>query len=390
MIDLILSVDELNYLGTLLPGGKSSVSPFQSANMVSPQAVNIQRLMKLGALNQAGQVSPTTLPAMQVLAQARAYAGFGYVGAKTEFEAAIFFADKRAVGLVNSQAGLRIVDPAPVEAITGALELQIGRSNLSLIDLEATLSVAEALTLASVIDIARRNKFRLFLEQDQNERVNAENLSKWIDRGKYSAQWLTGHLQMYINQKIQFSTQDISHALVELTKNNLVRQDGQGYALGDELNLLINRFLTIDHLIKIQAGRVCADQSIISTEMEIVQGGLNNLLLWELVENNILWKSIAASDLIGMLSGLLTQEDALKSLEGAVSVGTGKASQDAQAACPTCQVPMLANAKFCVSCGSKTEPLKPAESSAGKFCINCGKPIPMGGKFCIGCGKQLS
>lgn len=77
--------------------------------------------------------------------------------------------------------------------------------------------------------------------------------------------------------------------------------------------------------------------------------------------------------------------------------------------CPNCGTELPANAKFCFSCGNKTE--KPAENEMicpacgnktprGKFCImcgkslinkcpNCGAEVPTGGKFCLECGTQL-
>ena len=77
--------------------------------------------------------------------------------------------------------------------------------------------------------------------------------------------------------------------------------------------------------------------------------------------------------------------------------------------CPQCGSALPANAKFCLECGAKIEPLSDSEmicpfcgkkTPKGKFCIECGHPfvnkcpncgadIPQGGKFCLECGTKL-
>ncbi|MBR5717976.1 MAG: SPFH domain-containing protein [Clostridia bacterium] len=77
--------------------------------------------------------------------------------------------------------------------------------------------------------------------------------------------------------------------------------------------------------------------------------------------------------------------------------------------CPQCGSALPANAKFCLECGAKIEPLSDSEmicpfcgkkTPKGKFCIECGHPfvnkcpncgadIPQGGKFCLECGTKI-
>ena len=77
--------------------------------------------------------------------------------------------------------------------------------------------------------------------------------------------------------------------------------------------------------------------------------------------------------------------------------------------CSKCGSTLPANAKFCLECGAKIEPLSDNEmicphcgqkTAKGKFCIecgvklqntcpNCGKEVPNGAKFCLECGQKL-
>lgn len=53
--------------------------------------------------------------------------------------------------------------------------------------------------------------------------------------------------------------------------------------------------------------------------------------------------------------------------------------------CPTCKRDLPADAKFCMSCGTKID----REPELELFiCPHCGEKVPKG-KFCMGCGKSL-
>ncbi len=77
--------------------------------------------------------------------------------------------------------------------------------------------------------------------------------------------------------------------------------------------------------------------------------------------------------------------------------------------CPNCRAEIPANAKFCLQCGTKIEPLAEGEvicpacgkkTHKGKFCIECGAPLvrkcpkcgaelPENAKFCASCGEKI-
>ena len=78
-------------------------------------------------------------------------------------------------------------------------------------------------------------------------------------------------------------------------------------------------------------------------------------------------------------------------------------------ACPKCQVPNQASAKFCANCGEKFQPAcacpkcqqplspgskfcsgcgTPAQQAAPGNCAQCGQPMPPGTKFCASCGNK--
>lgn len=83
--------------------------------------------------------------------------------------------------------------------------------------------------------------------------------------------------------------------------------------------------------------------------------------------------------------------------------------QISKTTCPTCGKELPANAKFCLECGSKIEPILNNEiicpncgkkTPSGKFCVecghalvnkcpNCGAEISYNGKFCVECGTKL-
>lgn len=56
-------------------------------------------------------------------------------------------------------------------------------------------------------------------------------------------------------------------------------------------------------------------------------------------------------------------------------------------ACPTCQTPVMAGARFCPNCGQPVV-VEPA-IQLGKTCPNCGLPTASGAAFCGECGYHL-
>jgi hypothetical protein len=141
-----------------------------------------------------------------------------------------------------------------------------------------------------------------------------------------------------------------------LARKGLLAHEGKNYQSSAEADLLIGRLLLIDHAIKIQAGRLSDDASLVRVDIQAIQGGLNDLLLWEKGENaQVHWKSVSPDQLINIMLGLLANGEALKTFE------------------------------------AKTPTAAPAATTASshKFCPGCGKPITAGVKFCKGCGKAL-
>ncbi|MDO4478005.1 MAG: SPFH domain-containing protein [Lachnospiraceae bacterium] len=96
-------------------------------------------------------------------------------------------------------------------------------------------------------------------------------------------------------------------------------------------------------------------------------------------------------------------------MQGSTIVSPQASGAVAPSICPKCGNALPENAKFCLECGTKIEPLGEKEmicphcgekTPKGKFCMNCGQPlantcpncgaeVPQGGKFCLECGTKL-
>jgi hypothetical protein len=382
MAVITLSVDEIKYIGTLIPQLKSPISPLASSAAVNP--VNTQRLVQLGVLNQAGQITANFLPTFQALSQARSFAGFGYIGSVIGYEAVNFFCPGRTISLGNRSNGIEISDPAPTEIVIESLAQRVGRSAFAIADLEMELSVVESLAFVAMIDLFRRVQLAQMLEQKVNVQISLDEIVAWIHRGGFSAPWLMGHFQIYLGQKIECSKEDIHKAVASLSEKGAVKLEGSHVRPEDDMRMLVSRFLVIDHLIDVKAGRVLPDGTVVNVNIEVVQAGLNDLLLWERVENSVFWKLISPDHLIGMVSGLISQAEALKPFDKLAKQETPQPAQGAKH-CTNCGVVLAPDAKFCKGCGAA---LQRIESKS--ICQHCNNPIKEGAKFCNHCGKPLS
>ena len=380
MAVITLSVDEIKYIGTLIPQLKSPISPLASNTAVNP--VNTQRLVQLGVLNQAGQITPNFLQTFQALSQARSYAGFGYIGNVIGFEAVNFFCPGRIISLGNRSNGIEISDPAPTEVVIESLAQRVGRSAFAIADLELELSVVESLAFVAMIDLFRRVQLAQMLDQKVNAQVSLDEIADWIHRGSFTSPWLMGHFQIYLGQKIDCSKEDIHKAVSSLSEKGAVKLEGTHVRTEDDVRMLVSRFLVIDHLIDVKAGRVLPDGTVINVNIEVVQAGLNDLLLWERVENSVFWKLISPDHLIGMVAGLISQAEALKPFDKLAAAIPAQAPAGSH--CTNCGAVIASNAKFCNGCGTPVSTQKQAS-----VCTQCGNPLKEGAKFCNSCGAAL-
>jgi len=151
-LSVTLTDGDLRALGAVVPGPKSAISPLGAA---PTGALDIARLVQLGVLTAAGAPSPAAYPALQVLANARAFAGI--VSADNVIsEHVSYFDGTSAVSLTNLADGIRLDDPASTPVIVGGLSGNLGFGGLVPVALDLTFAAAEAVTLLAAVDLRRR------------------------------------------------------------------------------------------------------------------------------------------------------------------------------------------------------------------------------------------
>lgn len=123
-----------------------------------------------------------------------------------------------------------------------------------------------------------------------------------------------------------------------------------------------------------------------------------------------------AGDMVSMMAGMKMAGMVMDKMDGVFGSMSGKKQEPAapekpaEQKCPSCGASLPENAKFCLSCGAKTEPPVPEGMvicpscgklvAKGKFCLecgfrfvsvcpSCGKELPAGAKFCLECGAKI-
>lgn len=75
--------------------------------------------------------------------------------------------------------------------------------------------------------------------------------------------------------------------------------------------------------------------------------------------------------------------------ELAQNLNTSKPAQRSAGSCLECSASVSVEHKFCPSCGTRIQSLKPSMFTRSRFCPNCGTSIPQSGNFCPGCGVSI-
>lgn len=139
------------------------------------------------------------------------------------------------------------------------------------------------------------------------------------------------------------------------------------------------------------------------TEKDVLQADVQKAFAQSLSDMGANGGGSIMSDMIGMGIGMSSAKqfgEAFKGMLGGTMGLEEKKEEKTEVAqkikCPICEFELPANAKFCIACGAKVEPIDDTKIvcpmcgsrvNKGKFCLICGEPLQ---KTCPSCGKELS
>jgi len=106
--------------------------------------------------------------------------------------------------------------------------------------------------------------------------------------------------------------------------------------------------------------------------------------VWALYEAG----SLTQPELVSLCNGVKEVRAKIEAKEAELAqMQPAKPEESAEARCPSCGVPIVADGAFCQSCGAqlaKDEPPTPV-----LFCVHCGSQLREGARFCPKCGQTI-
>jgi hypothetical protein len=311
--DVVLTREELHYLGRYVAGESSVCSPFREVR--PPESLPQPALDDLVTRRLLGPdgVAPELLRALERLHGAEAFGGFALRGDVLESEGVCFFAGRDSVGLLNVAPGLRLVAPAPTGEITSLLGEALGPGNGRPIGLDVTLGLLESRVLAAAVDLLRREALGGMVD-GRAEPVDEEALAAWILRPQHDAQWLSRHLAPLLARQggRTFEPRSIGPLVGQLAGRGFLVAGEGGFAAGPALASLVRRMMLLDRVLELRAGRAAPGGTRMAADLVAVKADSGALLLWEVDGQGALrWVTPTSGETKAIATRLLTRKDAL-------------------------------------------------------------------------------
>lgn len=372
-LSVTLTDGDLRALGAVVPGPKSAISPLGTA---PTGALDIARLVQLGVLTATGAPSPAAYPALQVLANARAFAGI--VSADNAIsEHVSYFDGASAVSLTALADGIHLDDPASTPAIVGGLSGDLGFGDLVPVALDVTFATADAVTLLAAIDL-RRRQILSALAADSPTAAQPFTAAAIAQQARPSdrPQWLAQLAASTLGVP-PLDASAAAASLQALAARGLLIADAGGFLPSAALDVLCERFLALHMLVRINAGRLTDDGRVATTDIRIAQSNYRDLLLWEMSGGQVHLQTLSPDQLVLIATKLLTDGEALTDF--------------ARSLRPVAPQPPPAPASVPPPAASAPpEPATaPAAATGPRFCPQCGTPTTPGARFCRSCGRRL-
>ena len=312
--DVVLTREELHYLGRYVAGEPSACSPFHGVR--PPESLPPPALDDLVARRMLGPdgVEPTLLRTLERLHGAEAFGGFALRGDALENEGACFFAGRDSVALLNVAPGLRLVAPVPAGELAALLDRALGSGADRPLAFDLTLGLSESRVLAAAVDLLRREALGGMLEAPVGA-VDEGALAAWIARPGHAAQWLSGHLAPLLDRRggrSPLSPRTVRPLVEQLAGRGLLVAGEEGLEAGPALAPLVRGMMLLDRVLELRAGRAGEGDAPVIADLVLVRADSGSLFLWEADEGGALrWVTPTPDAAKAIAARLLTRKDAL-------------------------------------------------------------------------------
>jgi len=386
-IDITLSKKQFQYLGSLLEGNRTPLSPFLTPEGAPEMAgEDLKSLSENGVITAGGKISQKYKQTFSLLAGPGSFTWVVYGGIGPYASFIVFFQDKKSISLYETGDSFRVQDPVPAEELLVMLNQYFGTSFFSTPGADQLLSFDEAFAFFTLLDLRRRQLLIDVLENSRKQPpISAKVVGEWLSVKNLSRHWFLTRLREYLDREDVPSGQAISDGLSRLVTKGLVVEKGGTYTLSAAAEIVANRFMVFGNNLTLYSGRIAESSEVRHLKIEVINANLSDRMLWEITDTDMIHISFPSPlALTFMLSAFLENPDFVKDIQGKALAAAGKPEGPV---CGSCNMPITPGSKFCNHCGKAvTAGEKKPEEIA---CAQCGRKLPPGAKFCDGCGKAI-
>ncbi|MBN1146442.1 MAG: zinc ribbon domain-containing protein [Anaerolineales bacterium] len=375
-------------LGKLLPGEKNMLSPLRlsSDREATQQELQDASLLEAGSEDAPGRLKAEHLPWLQILANPASLVDlrFSASGQFQQFSLYYSGADEPPVLLMNAGEGLLVERPADTASILDGLVQFSSDSLVASFDFQAALPYQQALALAALVDLQRRQAARAFadLAAADARAVSADEAARWIAACPDDPRWLVALIRKPSEEAP--SAARLQADLNLLAERGFCEALGQGYALSPSMLPLGNRLAMADRLYTLDVARMGSGGRAAVVSITALQGGVNDFLQIEFQGDEILFTSLSPMAFLDQAAYYLEKGGAelpdLAQPAGTTEPQTPpQTPPQAALACAQCGQPLSANARFCPKCGAPVQ----------RKCPHCGNELSPTARFCANCGAAV-
>lgn len=286
----------LPVLERAVPGPKNILSPLQLRVAQQPDG----DVWRSGLFDPQGRLLPAYMPVMQMLANPLSLVDLQFTIGAYQQQVTLYYSQPGAapVSMHNTQNGLILEYPAKIKDIFLGVVQFSGDSVIGSLDVQLSLPYLEALALAGLIDLHRRQAARAFADvtAPSFQPIPLSDLANWLTRCPNNPQWLTAIIRKPDDPPPSWDL--LQSAIMRLAARGACRAEGAGYLLSDMTMPVSDRLFWIDRVFSLSIARLNSGAPASVALIMAVQAGVNDVLRIEFAADEVAFTGVSPRRLV--------------------------------------------------------------------------------------------
>lgn len=285
----------------------SMISPFNFSADENFNQSDLERLQKIGIINEANEIQPNYYPVLNILSKANSYKEMTFFRGPISANKRIYAYEDKQLSMTYKGEEMHIQMPAKSKAMINYLKEYLGGSTLTSVDLSLEIDAEVAFVFSVIIDIYRKSVFQALAEEAVFE-YNGFSINEVIEQAnvtRKNSQNLSYHVFILNSGFDTLSSESVENALKTLMDYELIKKkDSLYFPMGEGL-LFAGNFLVIENIIECIIGELKSDE-LYRSNFLILQAGPLDLVYLEKSQENIIIQNMSAMDALAFLTTVLS------------------------------------------------------------------------------------